>query len=178
MDGQRPCPYCAEPIRLEAIKCKHCGEMLPGAVRPASPPAEKDAEHLRLLVLGHYVVSGLTALFACIPLIHLGIGLAILLSPQSMNGGKGEPPPAVFGWLFAVMGGAFVLAGWTLAALILVAGKSIQSRRRHTFCMIVAGCSCLFMPFGTALGVCDFLVLSRPTVKPLFSPPPPPAPQG
>lgn len=23
--GQRPCPFCAEPIRVEAIKCKHCG---------------------------------------------------------------------------------------------------------------------------------------------------------
>jgi len=23
--GQRLCPFCAEPIRVEAIKCKHCG---------------------------------------------------------------------------------------------------------------------------------------------------------
>ena len=25
----RPCPFCAEQIRVEAIKCKHCGSKLP-----------------------------------------------------------------------------------------------------------------------------------------------------
>jgi len=28
VDNEKTCPFCAEKIRIEAIKCKHCGSML------------------------------------------------------------------------------------------------------------------------------------------------------
>jgi hypothetical protein len=51
-----------------------------------------DAQHLKLLSIFHYLVGGLTALFACFPLIHLGLGLAVLFSPGFFPAKSGQGP--------------------------------------------------------------------------------------
>ncbi len=132
---------------------------------PSAPSVNQDTEHLRLLTIFHFVVGGLTALFACIPMIHLALGLFLLLKPEVF---KPRPPPEFVAWLFIVLATGAILAGFTLAVLFLLAGRNLARRRRYLFCQIVAGLGCLVMPFGTVLGVFTLLVLSRPSVKAEF----------
>lgn len=127
----------------------------------------QDLEHLRLLSIFHYVVAGLTALFGSIFLFHVGMGIAMLRSPETFADPSG-PPPGFFPWLFIAMGSAVVLGSWALAAAQVAAGRFLRRHRRHTFCVVVAGIECLLMPFGTVLGVFTIVVLMRDSVKALF----------
>lgn len=129
----------------------------------------QDEEHLRLLAIFHYIVAGIAAVFSLFPFIHLAVGLMLALFPEKMGGG-GNPPPAFLGWIFVVIATVFITAGFTLAGFILAAGRCLARRRRHLLCLVVAGVECVFMPFGTALGIFTILVLSRESVKRLFEP--------
>jgi hypothetical protein len=131
-----------------------------------------DKEHLRLLSIFHYIKGGITAVFSCIPIIHVVLGLFFIFAPHLFGHGK-DQPPAFIGWLFVVLGSFFILFGWTLAALVLFAGRCIARREHYTFCFVMACVECLSVPFGTVLGVFTILVLSRPSVKGLFGPRPP-----
>jgi hypothetical protein len=130
----------------------------------------QDGEHLRLLSIFHYVVGGLMALFACFPLIHIAMGAMLLLNPDAFNKGQAPPFPAqTVGFMFVVIGSVIVLAGWLAAVLIFIAGRFLSRRKHHTFCVVIAGLSCVFFPFGTALGVFSLIVLLRPSVKEMFA---------
>ena len=127
---------------------------------------DQDAEHLRLLSIFHYIVGGLAGLFACFPFIHLAIGIALVNG--AFDGASREPPPAFLGWLFIALAATFIFVGWSIATLILVAGRILARRNHYTYCFVVAAIECLFMPFGTALGIFTIIVLSRPSVKLMF----------
>lgn len=140
------------------------------APTPVEPSVQaQDAAHLDLLGVFHYVVAGITALMSLFPVIHLVVGLAIVTGQMpDMQARPGQPDPAWFGWIFVAVAAVMILTGLSFSVLLAYTGRCLQRRRRHTFCLVMAAISCAFMPFGTVLGVFTLIVLSRPTVKPLF----------
>lgn len=128
---------------------------------------EEDIEYLRLLSIFHYVVGGLAALFACFPIIYIAVGVLALYVPGSMDA-EGEALPALFGWIFIVFGGALILVGWAFAVFSIIAGRYLARQAHYLFCMVMAAIECIFIPFGTVLGIFTILVLSKPSVKKMF----------
>ena len=128
----------------------------------------RDEEQLKLLTIFHYVVAGCAAFFALFPALYLVLGLIMLLVPASFKDNSGQPPPVFVAWIFIAIGSVFIFLGWTFAAFVVAAGRFLARRRHYTFCLVMAAVECLFMPFGTVLGVFTIVVLCRESVKPLF----------
>ena len=130
----------------------------------------QDAEHLRLLSIFHYIVAGLAALFSCFPLLYTTVGAIFIFVARHGTAKPGEElPPEFIGWILAVIGSFLFLLGIAIAICILIAGRSLAKHTRYWFAFAMACIECLFIPFGTILGVFTIIVLSRESVKTLFS---------
>lgn len=126
-----------------------------------------DTEHLRLLAFG-YVFSGvMSALMSLLGLLYAGIGFVMShffaqAALQSTNPDK--MPPESLGMIVSVFGGLFFVVLMALALLKFYTATCIKRRKSRLFCQIVAGISCLAIPYGTLLGVFTFVVLGRANV--------------
>jgi hypothetical protein len=130
----------------------------------------QDREHLQLLAIFHYVVAGLAALFSFFPLLYTTVGVVFIFAARHGTVKPGEElPPEFLGWIFTVIGSALFLIGIAMAICILIAGRSLALRKRYSFALVMACIECLFIPFGTILGVFTIIVLSRESVRELFS---------
>lgn len=130
----------------------------------------KDSENLRLLGIFHFVVAGMAAMVALFPLIHLavGIGMVVIASvdPQAAF------PIQLVGWIFIILASLIILCGLTFAACLAMAGRFLQLRKHYTYCLVMAGVACMFLPFGTVLGVFTIILLTREEIRVSFSPAP------
>lgn len=124
----------------------------------------KDAEHLDLLAVFHYVVAGLTALCSLIPLVHLAIGIGLASGRLDAE----DPVARDVGIVFILVASVIIVMGLILSVLIVIAGRNLHRRKSYMFCLVMAGIMCLFMPFGTALGVLTIIVLMRDSVRRMF----------
>jgi len=130
----------------------------------------QDAEHLRLLSIFHYVVAGLAALFSLFPLLYTTIGAIFIFAARHGTPKPGEElPPEFLGWIFAIVGLLLFLLGIAMAICILIAGRCLSRNKHYTFALVMACIECLFIPFGTILGIFTIIALLREPVKELFA---------
>ena len=129
-----------------------------------------DAEHLRLLAIFHFVVSGLALVGLGFLLIHYAMMSMMFSNPEMWKSpAMAGPPPekvfSIFKWFYLFMAVCLVAGG----VGNLISGLFIRKRTNRVFSIIVAGINCIQFPFGTALGVFTFVVLLRDTVRQLYS---------
>jgi hypothetical protein len=144
----------------------------------------RDAEHLKILSICHYVWGAISTVFSMCGLMYVFMGLAFTNDPSFFNntnsgsgaGGANQPPPEWFGYMMVGMGTVVVLLGSLVGGLTIYSGRCIARRRNRTFSMAMAGVNCLSMPVGTVLGVFTFMVLTRDSVRALYTAQPPGAP--
>ena len=76
---------------------------------------EQYEQYLKILAIFHYVVGGISALFACFPILHFVMGIVFFvlgLVPSSEGSGLPFFPASLFGLFFATIAGSFILLGW------------------------------------------------------------------
>lgn len=134
-----------------------------------------DEEHLRLLRIGYLTMGGVAAFTGLFGIFYVFMGAVMASAMHSAPKGPGDPPPELFALIFVGIGLAFMLLAGAYAALSFLSARALRLRRSRTLCLITAGLSCLYIPFGTILGIFTFNVLGRPSVLPLFVAPPLPS---
>jgi hypothetical protein len=151
-------------------------------------------EQVRLLSIFHYVLAGTGYLFSLLPCIHLAIGIFFLVAPEEIfhvpppssgvgegdSGGTtpGEPvspvppfPAKLLGLIFTSVAVFVIVGGLIFSTCLVIAARRLAALRSHTYCLVMAGIECLFMPFGTVLGIFTILTLVKPEARRLFGEP-------
>jgi len=131
---------------------------------------KRDCEHLKLLSIFHFIFAGLALLGIGFIFVHYAFMHMVFSNPEMWKTQRGaEPPPKefldAFIW-FYVFGGFILFLGLVLN---VVSGVFLQQRQHRMFSLVTGGLNCLQIPFGTALGVFTIIVLSRESVRELYS---------
>ena len=130
-----------------------------------------DNEHLRMLRIGYFISGATAGLFVCLGLFYMAMGMTFGGFMDSIPTAPGEPSfdstkfPLGF---FVVVGAVVALIGAAITTLRLYTARCLGRRKSLWFCHLTAALSCLDIPWGTALGVLTFLLLSRPSVRAMF----------
>ncbi len=126
------------------------------------------SQKLELISIFHYVLAAFIFIKGAGALIMMGIGTLLTIGILSDQPHDMEEGLIVIGLIFFVFPMLVLLVSWTLATLVLLAGRRISKRTNLAYCQIVAGLECLCAPFGTILGIFSLINLTKPEVKETF----------
>jgi len=137
----------------------------------AQPTAEsqrrKDTEHIKLLMVFHFVLAGLSLLGIVFLFMHYFMMNTMMthFSTMEVKDASGTAFPfedflKVFVWFYVFMGVIFI----AICIVNVLSGMFLRRRKYRIFTLVVAGLNCMRIPFGTALGVCTIMVLMRESV--------------
>lgn len=135
--------------------------MSPSRLAPIDP---KDAEHLKLLSVFHYVSAGLALAGLGFMFLHFLFFQSMMSDPGMWSGGKGGPPPQVLFTMMKFIYGFMGLFFTAYAVINFLSARYLVQRRRRMFSFVAAALNCLHVPVGTTLGVFTIIVLSRDSV--------------
>ncbi len=131
----------------------------------------EDEGHLDNLAIGHYVVGAIMVAFSCLPLLHLGMGVAMMAGAFPVEAeieGDIEMLPGFFAWMFIGMGALFFLLGQAVSIGVIISGRFLKQRKNYMYSFVLGCLMCFFVPVGTILGVFTIIILSRESVKQLY----------
>jgi hypothetical protein len=126
------------------------------------------SQNLDLVSIFHYVLAALIYLKGMIAFFFMGIGsiaMAAVLSDRPH-----DMAIALFA-LFLIFFAAPMLVlcvVWTIATLVLLAGRRIAARTNLGYCQVIAALECLCVPLGTILGILTLIQLTKPQAKETF----------
>jgi len=128
-----------------------------------------DLDHLRLLVLFHYIGAGLSGIGLLFVFAHFTFVRLVLAAAKRAPGHpRGPGPEQVFHiliWFYVALALWFILSGIG----DLISARCIRARKGRVFSLLVACLNCLHTPVGTILGVFTFVVLLRESVVEVYA---------
>lgn len=132
----------------------------------ANSAASEDLDDFQFLAMFHYAIGAMAGMLALVPALHLFVVTS--LTPE------GEPVDAVTVRLFgengaAVVAGLLFVLGMALCGLLIAAGTRMARGKNLRFCLFASILGCLFIPFGTMLGIVTIPRLQNPKTRALFT---------